>query len=80
MEIIIYLLSTLGKVDLSKAKPGDILISPGHVEFFSSYTQNGDNVSIKVYNCGSTSTARVPGITTSATTNINDITYILRVK
>lgn len=69
-----------GTVDLSKAKPGDILVSPGHVEFFNSYTQNGSTVSIKVYNCGSTSTVQVPGITTSATRNVNDITYILRVK
>ena len=69
-----------GTIDLSKAKPGDILVSPGHVEFFNSYTQNGNKVSIKVYNCGSTSTARVPGTTTSATKNINDITYILRVR
>ena len=69
-----------GTVDLSKAKPGDILVSPGHVEFFNSYTQSGNTVSIKVYNCGSTSTVKVPGTTTSATRNINDITYILRVK
>ena len=69
-----------GTVDLSKAKPGDILVSPGHVEFFNSYTQSRNTVSIKVYNCGSTSTVQVAGLTTSATRNINDITYILRVK
>ena len=69
-----------GTVDLSKAQVGDILVSSGHVEFFSSYTQNGNTVSIKVYNCGSNSTIKIPGITTSATKNINDITYILRVK
>ena len=69
-----------GYVDLSKAKPGDILVSPGHVEFFSSYTQSGNTVNLKVYNCGSTSTVRVNGVTTSATRNVNDITYILRVK
>ena len=69
-----------GNIDLSKAKPGDILVSPGHVEFFSSYTQSGNSVLIKVYNCGSTSTIKVPGVTTSATRNVNDLTYILRVK
>ena len=69
-----------GNIDLSKAKPGDILVSPGHVEFFNSYTQSGSTVTLKVYNCGSTSTVRVNGITNSATRNINDITYILRVK
>lgn len=69
-----------GSCDLSKARPGDILVSPGHVEFFSSYTQSGNTVNLKVYNCGSTSTVRVNGITTSATRNVNDITYILRVK
>ena len=69
-----------GWVDLSLAKPGDILVSPGHVEFFNSYTQSGNTVSLKVYNCGSTSTVRIAGVTTSATKNVNDITYILRVK
>ena len=66
-------------VNLSLAKPGDILVSNGHVEFFNSYTQNQNTVSLKVYNCGSTQTIKVNGITTSATKNISDITYILRV-
>ena len=69
-----------GSIDLSKAKQGDILVSPGHVEFFNSYTQSGNMVNIKVYNCGSTSTVRVAGVTTSATRNVNDISYILRVR
>lgn len=69
-----------GNIDLSKAKPGDILVSPGHVEFFNSYTQNGNLVNLKVYNCGSTATVKIDGVTTSATKNINDLTYILRVK
>lgn len=68
-------------VDLSKAKSGDILVSPGHVEFFYSYTKTGTNTaSINVYNCGSNSSIKVDGITTSATRNISDITYILRVR
>lgn len=67
-------------VDLSKAKAGDILVSPGHVEIFSSYTTSGNNVSIKVYNCGSNSSIKYAGLTTSATRNISKITYILRVK
>ncbi len=67
-------------VDLSKAKPGDILVSQGHVEFFNSYTKSGNNVSIKVYNCGSNSSIQYTGITTSATKNISEINYILRVK
>lgn len=67
-------------VDLSKAKAGDILVSPGHVEIFSSYTTSGNNVSIKVYNCGSNSSIKYAGLTTSATRNISEITYILRVK
>ena len=69
-----------GSCNLSKARPGDILVSPGHVEFFNSYIQSGNTVLIKVYNCGSTSTVRINGITNSATRNANDITYILRVK
>ena len=67
-------------VNLSLAKPGDILVSPGHVEFFSSYTQSGNMVSISVYNCGSNSSIKASGVSTSATKTINDITYILRVK
>lgn len=68
-------------VNLANAKVGDILVSPGHVEFFSSYTKGtGNKVSIKVYNCGSDASVKASGITTSATTNIADITYILRVK
>lgn len=68
-------------VDLSNAKVGDILVTPGHVEFFYSFTKGtGNNVSLKVYNCGSTSSVQVSGVTTSATTNISDITYILRVR
>lgn len=68
-------------VDLSKAKPGDILVSPGHVEFFNSYTTNSNGtISLKVYNCGSTSSIQVDGLTYSATKDIGDITYILRIK
>lgn len=67
--------------NLALAKPGDILVSPGHVEFFNSYTMNSNGtVTLKVYNCGSTSAIQAHGITTSATRNIGDITYILRVK
>lgn len=66
---------------LSNAKPGDILVTPGHVEFFYSYTKNGTNkVNIKVYNCGSNNSVRVAGLTTSGTTNSSDIQYILRVR
>ena len=67
-------------VNLALAKEGDILVSNGHVEFFSSYTQNGNTVSLKVYNCGSNASIQMPGISTSATKNISDITYILRVR
>ena len=68
-------------VNLSLAKPGDILVSNGHVEFFSSYTNpNGNYVNIKVYNCGSNASILAEGTTTSATLNSNDILYILRVK
>lgn len=67
--------------DLSLAKPGDILVSNGHVEFFSSYTNpSGNYINIKVYNCGSDNSIKNPGITTSATLNKANITYILRVK
>lgn len=73
--------TSTSNANLANAKPGDILVSPGHVEFFNSYTMNSDGtVNLKVYNCGSTSTIQAPGITTSATRNINEITYILRVK
>lgn len=66
---------------LSNAKEGDILVSPGHVEFFSSYTKNSNgSVNIKVYNCGSNSSIAASGITTSATKYPSEITYILRVK
>lgn len=66
---------------LSDAKPGDILVTPGHVEFFSSYTKNSNGTyTIKVYNCGSDSCIKNPGITTSATKYESEITYILRVK
>lgn len=68
-------------VILENAKPGDILVSPGHVEFFNSYALNSNgSVTLKVYNCGSTPSIQSPGITTSATRNISDIIYILRVK
>lgn len=68
-------------VNLANAKPGDILVSPGHVEFFSSYTLNSNGtINLKVYNCGSTNAIQNSGTTTSATRNISDITYILRVK
>ena len=68
-------------VDLSLARPGDILVSNGHVEFFSSYTNpSGNYVNIKVYNCGSNTSIKAPGVTTSATLNKGDITYILSVK
>ena len=68
-------------VNLANAKPGDILVSNGHVEFFNSYTTNSNGtVTLKVYNCGSTSSIQASGLTTSATKNISDITYILRVK
>lgn len=68
-------------VDLSKAQVGDILVTPGHVEFFSSYTKTGTNTaSIKVYNCGSNSSIKINGVSTSGTKNISDITYILRVR
>ncbi len=68
-------------VSLIAAKPGDILVSNGHVEFFQSYKQNADGtIQLKVYNCGSTTSIQYDGITTSATKNIAEITYILRVK
>jgi len=68
-------------VNLSLAKPGDILVSNGHVEFFNSYTYYSPTyVNIKVYNCGSNTSIKASGLTTSATLNPSDITYILRVK
>ena len=66
---------------LNNAKPGDILVTPGHVEFFSSYVKNSNGTcTIKVYNCGSDSCIKNPGITTSATRYESKITCILRVK
>lgn len=68
-------------VNLSLAKPGDILVSNGHVEFYNSYTNpSGNYVNIKVYNCGSNTSIKTAGLTTSATLNKNNINYILRVK
>lgn len=68
-------------VDLSNARQGDILVTPGHVEFFSSYTNGTNNtVNIQVYNCGSNSSVKVSGLTVSGTKNVADILYILRVK
>lgn len=73
-------LEVVGK-DLSLAKPGDILVTNGHVEFFSSYTKYSNTyVNIKVYNCGSNTSIRTNGLTTSATMNPAEIKYILRVK
>ena len=73
--------TSASNVNLSNAKPGDILVSSGHVEFFNSYSINSNGtITLKVYNCGSTSAIQAPGITTSATKNISDITYILRIK
>ena len=73
--------TSISNVNLANAKPGDILVSPGHVEFFNSYTINSNGtVNLKVYNCGSTNAIQSSGITTSATRNISEITYILRVK
>ncbi len=66
---------------LSNARAGDILVTPGHVEFLSSYNTNSNgSLSIKVYNCGSNSSIAAPGITTSATKYESEILYILRVK
>lgn len=67
-------------VNLSLAKPGDIIVSLGHVEFFDSYTQNGNEVSLRVYNCGSNASVRTTGVSTSATRLLQEITYILRVR
>lgn len=66
---------------LANAKTGDILVTPGHVEFLSSYTKNSNGTyTIKVYNCGSDSSIQAPGITTSATRYPSELSYILRVK
>ena len=70
-----------GCVNLSIAKPGDILVSNGHVEFFNSYTMYSPTYAIlKVYNCGSNTSIQRAGLTNSAILNPNDISYILRVK
>lgn len=66
---------------LSEAKAGDILVTPGHVEFLSSYKINYDgSYTIKVYNCGSNASIKVSGVTTSATIHPSQITCILRVR
>lgn len=66
---------------IGNAKPGDILVTNGHVEFFSSYYKNSNGtLSIKVYNCGSDSSIKQPGISTSATKYASEIKYILRIK
>lgn len=66
---------------LSNAKAGDILVSPGHVEFLSSYTRNSNgSLNIKVYNCGSNSSIKTNGITNSATHYESELTCILRVR
>ena len=67
-------------VSLSLAQPGDILVTPGHVEFFDSYTKTSSGISLKVYNCGSNASIRNRGVSTSATTQEEEITYILRVR
>lgn len=68
-------------VDLVNAKEGDILVTKGHVEFFESYEKNSNGtLTIKVYNCGSDSSIKASGITTSATKYASEILYILRVK
>lgn len=68
-------------VNLALARPGDILVSNGHVEFFNSYTSYSPTYAIiKVYNCGSNTSIKNPGTTNSATLNPQDITYILRVQ
>lgn len=66
---------------LSNAKPGDILVTQGHVEFLSSYLKNSNgSYTIKVYNCGSNASIAVAGVTTSETKYESEIKYILRVK
>ncbi len=66
---------------IANARPGDILVTNGHVEFFSSYFKNSNGtLSIKVYNCGSDASIRQPGLSTSATKYASEIKCILRVK
>ena len=66
---------------LSNARPGDILVTDGHVEFLSSHTKNSNgSYNIKVYNCGSNASISVAGVTTSETKYPSQIKYILRVK
>lgn len=66
---------------LSNARPGDILVTDGHVEFLSSHTKNSNgSYTIKVYNCGSNASISVAGVTTSDTKYPSQIKYILRVK
>ena len=66
---------------LSEARPGDILVTQGHVEFLSSHTKNSNgSYTIKVYNCGSNASISVAGVTTSDTKYPSQIKYILRVK
>ena len=66
---------------LGNAKAGDILVTPGHVEFLSSYTKNSNgSLNIKVYNCGSDASIKAPGVTTSLTKYESSISYILRVR
>ena len=68
-------------VSLANAKEGDILVTKGHVEFFKSYAKNTNGtLNIKVYNCGSDSSIKMAGTTTSATKYASEILYILRVK
>lgn len=67
--------------DLANAREGDILVTNGHVEFFKSYVKNTNGtLNIKVYNCGSDSSIKASGATTSATKKASEILYILRVK
>ena len=81
LEVIDNKKDSSDTVDLSLAKPGDILVSKGHVEFFNSYINpSGNYVNIKVYNCGSNTSIKINGLTTSATLDKRDILYILRVK
>ena len=66
---------------LANAKAGDIIVTQGHVEFFSSYTKNSNGtISLKVYNCGSDGSIKIDGVSSSATRYESEIKYILRVK
>lgn len=66
---------------LANAKAGDILVTSGHVEFFSSYVKNANGtISMKVYNCGSDGSIKVTGVSNSATKYESEIKYILRIK